>query len=162
VTDPIATYEDALDAIQRGIWDWRTLTRRLPGNDLPAVLSQLEVKSPLFQHADQLAVALTKAWEMCDFPEQALGREKWLRWFRIVGYIVNGEPAEPPEQVTLYRGGVVAERMAWTGSRLVAEWYRNRGPNGRLWTASVQAVHATPGPRNSSTKLTTPSPSAGG
>jgi hypothetical protein len=131
----ILTFEQALDAISDGVDDWDELTWRLPRNDLPAVLAEIA----LWLNPGQLARALTDAWVMCEFPEQAVGREQWLGWFREVGYIVNGEPAKAPEQVTLYRGGVFADRMAWTGCQSIAEWFRDRWPNGKLWTATVQA-----------------------
>jgi hypothetical protein len=60
-----------------------------------------------------------------------------LEWFREVGYIVNGDIAAPPGKVTLYRGGVDANRMAWTPSRPLAEWFRDRWPGGRVWTVTV-------------------------
>jgi hypothetical protein len=133
--EPILTYEQALDAISDGVDDWDELTRNLPRNHLPAVLVEISV----WLSRGQLARALTDAWVMCEFPEQAVGREQWLNWFREVGYIVNGQPAKAPEQVTLYRGGVVADRMAWSSSQSIAEWFRDRWPNGKLWTATVRA-----------------------
>jgi hypothetical protein len=94
--------------------------------------------APLLCDAD-LAQALSDAWVMCEFPEQAVERSLWLEWFHQVGYIVNGKPAETPESVTLYRGGLDPNRMAWTSNRFVAEWFRDRWPNAKLWTATVQA-----------------------
>ncbi len=74
---------------------------------------------------------------MCEFPEQAVDRQQWLEWFAWTGYIVNGVLAERPESVTLYRGGISADRMAWTSNRQVAEWFRDRWPDGRLWTVEA-------------------------
>ncbi|OBB95935.1 hypothetical protein [Mycobacterium sp. 852002-40037_SCH5390672] len=130
----ILTYDQALDAIYNdGVEDWDQLTKNLPRNHLPGVL--VEVAWSL--NRDDLARALTDAWVMCEFPEEALEREQWVDWFREVGYIENGEPAEPPAHVTLYRGGVDPNRMAWTSNRFVAEWFRDRWPNGKLWTTTV-------------------------
>ena len=140
MTDLILTYEDAVNAIyDDDVEDWDTLTRNLPRNHLPAVLAELAFACGLIHEHQQLALALTDAWVMCEFPEQALSREQWMECFCAVGYIVNGNAAEPPEQVTLYRGGISPDRMAWTSNRYVAEWFRDRWPNGKLWTASVQA-----------------------
>ena len=129
-SDLILTYDDALAAIDAGIWDWDELTRNLPRNSLPAVLAELTASSLLLHEPRQLARALTDAWVMCEFPEQAVSRTQWLEWFRQVG-----------TQVTLYRGGTGADRMAWTSSRFVAEWFRDRWSSGRLWTATVDARH---------------------
>ena len=140
--DLILTYEQALIAIDEGIWDWDELTRNLPRNTLPAVLEELEASSLMFfddGYSAELAHALTVAWVMAEFPEQYVSRKTWIRWFRQVGYIVNGDAADPPEQVTLFRGGVHFDRMAWTSGRFVAEWFRDRWPNGKLWAATVPA-----------------------
>ena len=131
----ILTFDDALEAIADGEEDWDVLTRRLPRNSLPAVLREV---APLLSDAD-LARALTDAWVMCEFPEQAVERSMWFEWFRQVGYIVNGQPAQPPEVITLYRGAVDPNRMAWTSNRFVAEWFRDRWSNAKLWTATAQA-----------------------
>src|ERR1700692_1952965 len=64
-----------------------------------------------------------------------------LALFTRVGYIENGRPAKPPETVTLYRGGVQPDRMAWTSSKFVAEWFRDLWANGQLLTGAVDAGH---------------------
>ncbi len=134
MTDLILTFEQALDAFENGsTTGWAELTARLPRNDLPAVLAEV---AWCFD-TDQLAAAVTEAWVMCEFPEQAVDREQWLEWFARTGYIVNGNLAERPESVTLYRGGISADRMAWTSNRQVAEWFRDRWPDGRLWTVEA-------------------------
>lgn len=131
--DLILTYDDALAAIADGEDDWDGLTKRLPRNDLPAVLFEIA----WCLDNTQLARALKDAWVMCEFPERAVAREHWLSWFRDVGYIVNGNPASPPTQLTLCRGGVHPDGMAWTSNRIVAEWFRDRWSNGKLWTVTV-------------------------
>ena len=106
-------------------------------NDMPALLFDLVHCGAL--DIEKYPNVVIEAWVMAEFPERKLGRQQWVEWFRKLGYTVNGEPAEPPEQVTLYRGDADPSRMAWTSNRFVAEWFRDRWPNGKLWTVTIQA-----------------------
>lgn len=88
-----------------------------------------------------LSRALTESWCMAEFPERYVSRETWLEMFDLVGYIVNGEPAKPPAEMVLYRGGgPEPDRMAWTSDRVTAEWFRDRF-NGQLWTTTAPSTH---------------------
>lgn len=132
----ILNYDDALNAISEGETDWETLTRRVGRNDLPAIL--VEVARDLTD--DQLAAALRDAWVMPEIPEDCLARADWLDLFTEVGYRHNLDRAEPPAEITLWRGGIDPNRMAWTADRQLAEWFRDRA-HGKLWTANVPASH---------------------
>ena len=71
--DLILTLNDALTAVEAGVYDWPTLTRNLGRNDLPYVLVEVAWR----MSAAQLARAVTQAWVMCEFPEQAIDRDGW-------------------------------------------------------------------------------------
>lgn len=89
----------------------------------------------------ELTAAVAEAWTMCEYPEQAVGREQWIEWFNQAGYAVDGVRTLPPDGIVLYRGGGDWNRMAWSADRSVAEWFRDRfrdvHGDGRLWTATV-------------------------
>ncbi len=133
----ILTFDQALGAISDGETDWPTLTHRLPRNDLPEVLAEV----CWAMDEAELAAALTQAWTLCEYPEQAVHREQWIDWFDRTGYIVDGVRTHRPDQVVLYRGGSNWDRMAWSADRAIAELFRDRfcdiHGDGRLWTATV-------------------------
>lgn len=131
----ILNYDDAYEAITRGETDWETLTCRVGRNDLPAILSEVAWSMT----DDELASALRDSWVMAESPENCLDRETWIDLFEPIGYRHNTEPATPPSEVVLYRGGMHVGRMSWTADRELAEWFRDRYPGGQLWTATVGA-----------------------
>ncbi|MDV6310328.1 hypothetical protein R3Q15_00170 [Gordonia amicalis] len=128
----ILTYDDALAAISEGETDWTTLTQRVGRNHLPAILSEVAWSMT----TTELAAALRDAWVSAEHPENYLGREEWIEMFEWVGYRHNLDRVVPPAEVVLYRGGLSANRMAWTADRSLAEWFRARC-NGKLWTATA-------------------------
>lgn len=86
------------------------------GSDLaPTVLFRLSRGQVLPQPV--LAAAVIASWSAVDYPEQALGREGWLRLFSRSGYTVDGVTAPRPKgNITLYRGASFNGRhgLAWT------------------------------------------------
>jgi hypothetical protein len=90
---------------------------------------------------DQRIKAIGEAWTAAEHPERALRRAEWLLMFRAVGYLDDDKPATPPEQITLWRGGVKKTRMSWTADRERAVWFQQRfsdiGKPGKLWTVTV-------------------------
>ncbi|MGV9794294.1 hypothetical protein [Gordonia sp. NPDC003422] len=130
----ILNYDDALAAISAGETSWETLTRNVGRNDLPAILTEVAWSMT----EDQLAVALREAWVGAERPEDYLDRDEWIGMFESVGYRHNLDRVRPPAEVVLYRGGIDPNRMAWTADRAQAEWFRDRYPGGRLWTATVR------------------------
>ncbi len=130
----ILNYDDALASIATGETDWETLTARVGRNDLPAILAEVAWA----MDDDQLAAAIRDAWVSAENPENCLDRDEWLSMFDQIGYRHNLKRAVPPPEVVLYRGGGIPDRMAWTADRELAEWFRDRYPGGRLWTATVR------------------------
>lgn len=130
----ILTYDDALAAISEGETDWETLTQRVGRNDLPAILSEVAWSMT----TTDLAAALRDAWVSAEHPEDYLDREEWIDMFEWVGYRHNLERVTPPAEIILYRGGLKADRMAWTADRSLAEWFRDRC-DGNLWTATAHS-----------------------
>jgi hypothetical protein len=59
--------------------------------------------------------------------------------FRAVGYHDETQRADPPEKIELWRGGTIPLAMSWSGTRSVAEKFRDRRNDGteELWTATV-------------------------
>jgi hypothetical protein len=112
-------------------------------NDKPLLISRLWDNLP----DDQRLIAINAAWTLPDYPEQCLQREKWLKMYRDVGYIEGrewqGRRGTPPDQITLWRGGVRETGMSWTVDRRTAEWFQHRfvpdKPPGKLWTVTVGA-----------------------
>ncbi len=131
----LLTYEDALAAITAGETDWNTLTQRVGRNDLPGIL--IEIAWSMTD--DDLAEAMRETWVSAESPENALGRDEWIDLFDEVGYRHNSIRAEPPSEIVLWRGGITPDRMAWTADRALAEWFRDRYPNGKLWTVTAPA-----------------------
>ncbi|SLH95778.1 Uncharacterised protein [Mycobacteroides abscessus subsp. massiliense] len=81
VDDLLLTYEAAEAAYFDGLCDWDLLSKRLPRNHLPALL---DLVGDELDDAE-LACAVSNAWVMCEFPENALPRTRWLGWFRQLG-----------------------------------------------------------------------------
>jgi hypothetical protein len=83
-------------------------------------------------------------WSMAEYPDDALGHERWLELFTLAGYTVDGVLAtRPSSSVTLYRGSVPERRAdwSWTDSLDIAQSYAHGGIGGRpqstVWTAEV-------------------------
>lgn len=133
----LLTYEAAEAAYFDGERDWSVLSRNLPRNSLPALLGLVADELSIAE----LAGAVGNSWVMCEFPENALPRSRWLEWFRELDYTENGALclSGPPSRITLYRGGIDPSRMAWTDDRAQAEWFCDRFPGGRLWTAEASS-----------------------
>ncbi len=91
---------------QAGETDWGSLVHGLGRNDAPFLLLLVWDRLPLDEHAK----AVGDAWTGAEYPERALRRAEWLPMFGAVGYHDDDEPATPPEQVTLWRGGVKKTR----------------------------------------------------
>jgi hypothetical protein len=61
--------------------------------------------------------ALLDAWVGADHPESVINIKTWIELFLIVGYRVDGVPAErPAEPIVLYRGSTaqLRRRASWT------------------------------------------------
>lgn len=93
-------------------------------NYAPWVLRLGEIAGCAYTAADVI-----DAWSSADYPEPRLGRPVWTELFRNVGYTHNGEPANPPDEVTLFRGAPEHRRrgMAWTVDREQADWFVKGG-----------------------------------
>jgi hypothetical protein len=132
-----ALIEDAVQRSRAGETDWGSLVHRLGRNDTPSLLRLVWNRLPL----DERVKAVGDAWTGAEYPERALRRVEWLFMFRAVGYHDDDKPATPPEQITLWRGGVKKTRMSWTGDRERAVWFQHRfsdiGKPGKLWTVTV-------------------------
>jgi hypothetical protein len=105
--------------------------------ELPDLFQRIWDRLP----GDQLIKALGDTWVMCDFPERHMSRRGWLKIFHVAGYHEDDTAAEPPEKVTLWRGGTRRTGMAWTADREQAEFFQHRyeesGTPGKLWTITV-------------------------
>jgi hypothetical protein len=134
-TDELIT--DAIKLSEAGERHWESLSAGLGRNHLPLLMSAVWNVLP----DDQRRIAIGDAWTGAEYPERSLERSSWLEKFRAVGYLDDDEPAIPPEQITLWRGGVKKTRMSWTGDRERAEWFQRRyseiGKPGKLWTVTV-------------------------
>lgn len=90
-----------------------------------------------------IASVVHKAWTSAEYPEDALGADAWGLLFGWGDYRVDGEPADRPDSITLYRGAPEGRlrRMAWTSDRQIAENFATGGmrgrPTGTVWTAEV-------------------------
>lgn len=120
-------------------------------NDQPLLLSQLWNILP----DNQRPIAIAFAWTGSNPPEQCLQTEEWLKMFRAVGYIddsylytQDGYLGTPPDQITLWRGGVRSTGMSWTADPERAKWFQHRRYDhvpdwkpGKLWEDTVRANH---------------------
>lgn len=112
----IAAIKRAVD----GETDWESLSYMMGRNERPDLLRFVWWRLP----HDQLVVALGDAWTSSEYPEHRMPRQEWLPIFRKAGYHIDDDPATPPENITLWRGGVKKTRMAWTADRERAEWFQ--------------------------------------
>ncbi len=60
---------------------------------------------------------VTEAWSVCEWPEPALGRDRWLlMWRDCGGYVCDGRRrARPRKPWRLYRGPMRRTPRAWPG-----------------------------------------------
>lgn len=127
----------AVKRVTYGETNWESLTHEMGRNELPDLLALVSERLP----QDQLIVAVGAAWSSAEFPEQFMPRRDWLPIFQSAGYHDDDQPAIPPDNVTLWRGGTKRTRMAWTAEREQAEWFQRRfnhlGASGKLWTVTV-------------------------
>lgn len=115
---------------------------RVGRNYGPALLAALHDYGILT--VDQLAAKIGEVWSMAEYPDRALGHDRWFELFDVAGYTENGNRAEPPaEPLTLYRGSVDNRRgdWSWTDDRTVAYRYADgqhyQRPRGTVWRATV-------------------------
>lgn len=110
--------EAAIQRARDGENDWEALSDRLGQNALPGLLQLVwEYLAP-----DQRILGVGEAWTGPDHSSEfLLDRPDWLAMFREVGYHADDEPAQPPEHITLYRGGIRMTGMAWSAQRERAE-----------------------------------------
>jgi hypothetical protein len=121
---------------------WWSVVRGFEFDEQPLVMSRLWHLLP----ADQRVVAISSAWPLADPPGKFLPLGEWVEKFRDVGYISDergwATRATPPEQITLWRGGINENGLSWTADRNVAVKFQHRfDPPGKLWTATVGAEH---------------------
>ncbi|WP_460359492.1 hypothetical protein [Mycobacterium sp. ZZG] len=88
---------------------------------------------------------LWQAWIFSGNPHLAISREHWRAMFRLVGYNVQGRPAQP-QSIRLYRGSPIATRYNWSWTsdlriacqfaqaRHVTQWAK-----GYVWTVDAPA-----------------------
>ena len=111
------------------------------------VLDAVHETGPVID-ADVLAGAVASVWSGADFPEDQLGRERWLGMFRDAGgpglYIREGTRAERPYgPIRLYRGAPRHRRlrMAWTDEVATARRFASGDlrmtQRGEVWQAVV-------------------------
>lgn len=129
----------AVQRAREGENNWEALSDRLGQNALPGLLQLVwEYLAP-----DQRILGIGDAWTGPDHsPELLLHPRDWLAMFREVGYHVDDGPAQPPERITLFRGGIRMTGMAWSAQRERAEYFQHRydhrgGKPGKLWTVTV-------------------------
>lgn len=112
-------------------------------NEQPVVMSGLWHLLP----PDQRIAAISGAWPLADPPGEFMPIPEWLEKFRDVGYITDesgwATRATPPEQITLWRGGINENGISWTADQKVAVRFQHRfvpdKPPGKLWTATFRA-----------------------
>lgn len=142
-----ARIREAKDRVQAGgrgaLW-WSVVSDLgFEFDEQPLVMSQLWHLLP----ADQRVVAISSAWPLADPPGKFLPFREWVEKFCDVGYISDergwATRATPPEQITLWRGGINANGSSWTADRnvAVAKFQHRFDPPGKLWTATVRAEH---------------------
>jgi hypothetical protein len=129
--DPIPP---AVKRAREGETTWTTLADGIAPKDRPELLSKVWQFLP----TKQRIIAIGDAWVNTKSPEWRLRTDVWLSMFQDVGYHDCDQPAQPPETITLWRGGTLAG-MSWSGTRTVAERFQNSDPDspGRLWSVAV-------------------------
>jgi len=101
LTDPTPA---AVQRAQEGESSWTALADGIGRNARPELLWQVWEFLP----TDQRIVAIGDAWVHAEYPEWHLDGDVWLRMFRDVGYHDEDRPAQPPDSITLWRGGTIA------------------------------------------------------
>ncbi|ONI48515.1 hypothetical protein [Streptomyces sp. IB2014 011-1] len=88
---------------------------------------------------DALAAHIGPVWSGAEYPDAALGHDRWRELFELAGFTRDGVPApRPAEPVELWRGAVPARRADWSWTTdqdmagRYASGYFNRRP-GRLY-----------------------------
>ncbi|MER7952371.1 hypothetical protein ABTY59_33765 [Streptomyces sp. NPDC096079] len=77
-----------------------------------------------------LAAHVGPVWSRTEFPDAALGHDRWRELWRAAGFTRDGRPAaRPAAPVELWRGSVPERRgdWSWTTDRKVAEEYAAGG-----------------------------------
>lgn len=75
---------------------------------------------------EQLRAHLLEVWSMAEFPCRYLPRGTWLEWFRVAGFLSDGEPA-PTEPVEVWRAQVGRTwGLSWTRDVKQAFWFSQR------------------------------------
>lgn len=126
----------ALDRLNTGETDWEKLSAMMGDRERPTLLYWAWQRLS----KDQLIRAIGDAWTHCDRPEQHFPRREWLPVFRAAGYHDDWTSAEPPEQITLWRGGIRRTGMSWTADKERAVWFQKRWDclqEGKLWSITV-------------------------
>jgi hypothetical protein len=129
---------DACRLARKGETDWEYLQYGMGRNELPELLYFIGHFLP----DDQFLKGLHDAWTGAEWPERIMPRRDWLPLFERAGYHDRNGPAQPPEVITLWRGGTLRTRMAWTDNRERAEFFAASPcfPTPRkLWTVTVRA-----------------------
>lgn len=113
-----------------------------PGNDSQYFLDNSGIEQAR-ERAKHIAPVLHHVWSSAEYPEGHLKHEAWAFLFETAGYRVDGVPATPPQQLTLYRGTTPQrlEAMAWTADRAMAQRFATGGlrgrPQGHVWQVQV-------------------------
>ena len=75
---------------------------------------------------------LAAVWIDTELPDEVLRQRRWVRLFRRVGFVSDGDARldELPEHLTVYRGAENVDCPSWTTDLAVARWFahRFRGP----------------------------------
>ncbi|MER6402995.1 hypothetical protein ABT269_05565 [Streptomyces viridosporus] len=98
---------------------------------------------------DTIGEHLGMAFAHCARPGELLSLQRWLTLFAAVGFRIDGEPADRPDEPTrLYRACLPehVRRMSWTPSLRVARAYaqgegHHQPGADRIYTATVQPQH---------------------
>lgn len=137
VAPPITHLSDALAyAADHPDASWHTLSSRLPRLDLVHLLQEVIYN---LQKADQ-RVAILDAWTSTDYPEYALDSSIWWEWFSDMGFLTDDPSMTQPTSLTLYRGGMLPDRMSWTTDLNVAQLFQRRhGDGAKIWTTTAPA-----------------------
>ncbi|MET9676439.1 hypothetical protein ABZY68_25590 [Streptomyces sp. NPDC006482] len=96
---------------------------------------------------DQTALAahIGMVWSRTEFPDAALGHDRWRELWHAAGFTRDGHPAaQPAAPMELWRGSVPERRTdwSWTTDRTVAEEYAAGGfrrKAGRLYRTFAPA-----------------------
>jgi hypothetical protein len=77
---------------------------------------------------EDLREVLPDAWTEPEFPEDYIGADEWVDWFRRAGFIGDADVPAPTEPMQLYRGAIWENRrgMSWTYDVDQARWFARR------------------------------------